>query len=179
MKRIPHGNGVNQSLKSARKAVQKALKGLNQIAGRLMARGDYGTAQLLAGKGREVQQFIIEVDALRTRWKDVSSLAPPTTRQGATPLWGYYQPVLKALEQCGGDATLRELTPAVEKLMASRFLPGDRTPRSGGRERWQVMVRRTRRHLASEGWIENRPGARWRITESGRRAAEKGGTPPT
>jgi len=42
-----------------------------------------------------------------------------------------------------------------------------------GTERWQIMVRRSRKSLAAEGWIEDRSGPVWRITDAGRRAAEK------
>jgi hypothetical protein len=35
------------------------------------------------------------------------------------------------------------------------------------------MIRRARKHLAREGWIEGGSGRLWRITEAGRRAATK------
>lgn len=58
------------------------------------------------------------------------------------------------------------------------LLPGDREPRGRGTERWQVMIRRARRHLVAEGWIESGSGEAWRITEAGRRATEKEISPP-
>jgi hypothetical protein len=42
---------------------------------------------------------------------------------------------------------------------------------AGGYESWRVMIRRARKHLVAEGWIEDRTGPIWRITEAGRKAA--------
>ena len=57
--------------------------------------------------------------------------------------------------------------------MSSSLQPGDRTGTGRGRERWQVMVRRARKPLITEGWIEAGTGKLWKITEAGRRAAEQ------
>ena len=57
--------------------------------------------------------------------------------------------------------------------MAESLQAGDREAMARGTERWQIMVRRSRKSLAAEGWIEDRSGPVWRITDAGRRAAEK------
>ena len=44
-----------------------------------------------------------------------------------------------------------------------------------GHERCRVMVRRSRKALVAEGWIEQGSGSVWRLTDSGRRAAESSG----
>jgi hypothetical protein len=43
-----------------------------------------------------------------------------------------------------------------------------------GRERWKVMIQRSRRHLVSEGWIEKDLSKNWKITTAGRKAAIAG-----
>jgi hypothetical protein len=156
-----------------RTAVRKAIKGLNQKAGSYMAKGDYTAAEALAAKGRALHQFTTEVEALRKRWKEVRSGGQKSGKRDVTPLWGFYQPILRALAQSGGQAAIRDLETGVEAVMGATLLPGDHAQLSRGRERWRVMVQRARKHLVSEGWIENRRGAKWSITESGRRAAEK------
>jgi hypothetical protein len=35
------------------------------------------------------------------------------------------------------------------------------------------MIRRARKPMKAEGWIEDGPGSRWTITEVGRQAAER------
>ena len=57
--------------------------------------------------------------------------------------------------------------------MSATLQSADRDAMARGRERWRVMVRRARRHLVAEGWIEDRAGPAWRITDTGRQAAEK------
>ena len=173
MKRIPHARDVGKAFQSVRAAVKHALNGLNQAAGQVMAKGDYAAAEALAAKGREIQQFQAEVGALHMRWRELSGGAPGSAKSPKTPLWAYYQPILKALSELGGEARRIDLEAPVERLMADRFQPGDRQQMAGGHERWQIMIRRVRKHLVAEGWIEEGSGSVWRITDAGRRGAEK------
>jgi hypothetical protein len=46
---------------------------------------------------------------------------------------------------------------------------------AGGRERWQVMIRRARKHMFKEGWLSSRSNKVWEITAAGRQVAEKQG----
>ena len=173
MKRIPQARGVVEALHLVRAATQRCLKGLNQTASQRMAKGDYATAEALATKGSEIQQFQLEVAALLKRWREVCGAGGRGTKKLATPLWSYYQPILQALTQTGGECRLPELEARVERLMSASFKPADRGGMARGRERWRVMVRRARRPLVSEKWIEDRTGPVWRITEAGRKAAQK------
>jgi len=174
MKKIPHSRGVNQSIRMVHVAIRKAIKGLNQKAGQLMARGDYASAESLVARGRELQQFVVEFEVLHKRWRQLTSGGQVRQKKPVTPLWAFYQPILKALNQCGGEATLSQIEPAVESVMESTFQPGDRAMLARGTERWKVAIRWARKHLKEEGWIQDRKGARWSITDAGRRAAEKG-----
>lgn len=56
--------------------------------------------------------------------------------------------------------------------MGPSLLPGDRRAMARGRERWRIMIQRARKQLVAEGWIENRSGLSWRITDAGRRTAD-------
>ena len=60
----------------------------------------------LAGKGREIAQFQQQTDALLHAWRDVSGRGSKTGKAPkgeVTPLWGYYQPILKAIVAAGGE----------------------------------------------------------------------------
>ncbi len=142
-----------------------------------MARGDYDGATRLAEKGREIQSFQAELEALQARWSEIRQKDTKTGsgRKSRTPLWNYYKPILRALIELGGEAKRAEIEPLVERSMQDEFLPGDRETNARGRERWQVMVRRARRHLVEEGWIEGGQSQVWRITPRGRDAAKAGG----
>jgi len=154
-------------------AVEKALKGLNQAAGLQMSKGDYAAAEALAAKGREIRQFLTEIEAVRRRWREVCGAGGRDSKKSVTPLWEYYQPTLKAIVNIGGECRRPELEPEVGRLMAASLQPGDHEAMAGGAERWQMMVRRSRKSLVAEGWIEDQDGPVWRITDAGRRAAEK------
>ncbi len=136
-----------------------------------MAKGDYAAAEELAAKGKEIRQFQAEVKALRARWLEVCRGAD--ARGATTPLWEYFQPILKALASLGGEASRTDLEAEVERLFTVSLLPGDRAPMMRGRERWRVMIQRARKPLVTEGWLEARGGRIWRITDTGRQAAEQ------
>ena len=162
------------ALRSVRVATKKTLKGLNQAAAKRMARGDYAGAEALAGKGRDIAQFQQQTDALLRAWRDVSGRGSKTGKAAkgeVTPLWGYYQPCLKAIVAAGGECLRSDIEAALE---ADDFLQGaDRSPMSGGRERWKVMIRRARKPLRAEGWIEDEISTKWRVTDKGRKAADR------
>jgi len=174
MKRIPHASGVARALRGVRAAAQRSLKGLNHAASQRMAKGDYAGAEALVAQGRQVQQFQAEVGVLHARWRELNSGGGARgEKRSATPLWSYYTPILQALVQAGGECERADVEARVERLMSPSFQPGDRDTMAQGRERWRVMVKRARKPLAAEGWIEGAKGKVWRITATGRRAAEK------
>jgi Mrr N-terminal domain len=148
------------------------MKGLNQVASQRMGKGDYVTAQRLATKGTQVHEFLSEVDRLRTRWSEVCERGE-VSKKPITALWLYYQPILRALANLGGQGRRSDLEAQVERTMATSFQSGDRVPLAGGRERWRVMIQRARKPLLAERWIERGGGPTWRITDAGRKVAEK------
>jgi hypothetical protein len=179
VKRVPHARVVSKALLSVRGAIQKALKGVNLVAGQRMAKGDYSTAELLIAKAREIRQFQSELDAVVQKWREVCATGESkdtSSNQATTPLWQYYHPILRGLTQLDGECRRPELETRVHDLMAASFLPGDNLATAPGGERWRKMIQRARKHLVGEGWIENRPGPVWKITDGGRRAAEKPGS---
>jgi hypothetical protein len=171
MSRIPHAREVDRVFRTLRKELKLALKQLNAVASKSMAKGDYASAESLALKGRELREFQAEVDALIQRWRAVRERVTSTAKGGATPQWAYYQPVLQALVQCGGEGTARDIEPIVFRQMGAQLEGRDRQRLAGGRERWQLMIARTRKLMVAEGWLEDEKGKTWRITEEGRLAA--------
>ena len=150
MKRIPHAQNVAKALRSVRLAAHKALKGMNQLASQRMAKGDYTGAEALASKAKEIIQFQAEVDVLRKRWREVCGAGDRASKKSVTPLWTYYQPILKAIVHVGGEARRADLEAQVHRLMAEGLHPADREPMARGNERWQIMVRRSRKALVAE-----------------------------
>lgn len=175
MTNIPGGREVEQALRSAERAVKVALKGVNQQAGKLLARGDYPGAETMVGVGRSVDGFCKEVEALRQRWRSLR-VVPPDSPAGAgdtTPLWEYYRPILRTLDKLGGEATRHEIEQHVESELLSTLNPGDKRSMARGKPRWAIMVKRARKYLVREGFLESRAGLHWRITAAGRQAVQK------
>lgn len=174
MKKVPNAGSVTCAIRAVRLAARRSLKGVNVSAGKRMAKGDYVGAEALAAKGRELVQFQAEVDALLKRWKEVQGARGHVANSPWTPTWQYYQPVLQALAQAGGEARRPDLEPAVERLMSGILQAGDREMLPRGRERWREAIRKTHKPLVVEGWLDKKGGLIWRITEAGRKAAERG-----
>lgn len=174
--KIPHAQGVARAIRNVRTATKKTLKGLNEVAGQRMAKGNYAAAEALAAKGREIREFLQQSDDLLRTWRGLSgrgAKAARTSKGETTPLWAYYQPILKAIVTAGGVCVRDDIEAAFEKSSDGFLQPGDRLLMSGGRQRWKVMIRRARKPLRAEGWIQESPGKAWKITAAGRRAAEQ------
>ena len=69
--KIPHAQGVTRALRNVRTATKKTLKGLNEVAGQRMAKGDYSAAEALAAKGRELRPFLQQSDELLRTWRGI------------------------------------------------------------------------------------------------------------
>ncbi len=179
--KIPHSQAVARALRDVRAATKNALNGLNRVAGQRMAKGDYAGAEALAAKGKEMRQFQQQAEELLHTWRELTGRGPKSERTSegeTTPLWGYYQPILRAIVAAGGECERADLEAAFEALSDGFLQPGDRQLMAGGRERWTVMIRRARKALRAEGWIEDVVEKTWRITEAGRQAAEQMVTAP-
>jgi hypothetical protein len=137
-----------------------------------MKKGDYIAAEALVAKGKEIKVFFSEIDSLRKRWTEITGSQDREQKAAQTPLWKYYQPVLQAIVQNGGECIRTSIEDSVGRIMKGLFQTKDYETLSRERERWRVMIRRTRRHLIQEGWLEDTKGKMWIITEAGRRAAE-------
>ena len=55
--------------------------------------------------------------------------------------------------------------------MKDRFVEGDLSIMANGRARWQVMIRRARKHMVKEGLLDGDTGMEWKVTQQGRKAA--------
>jgi hypothetical protein len=174
VKKLPNSGSVTRAIRAVSQAAKRTLKSVNSAAGKRMAKGDYAGAEALAAKGKEVLHFQDDVAGLLRRWREIQGGGKAATKGPVTPLWQYYQPVLQALVQAGGEARRQGVEPSVERIMSSTLQARDREVLPRGRERWREMVRRTHKPLVAEGWLDKKAGLTWRITEVGRRVAERG-----
>jgi hypothetical protein len=171
--KMPGTREVDRAIKQTAREVKTALKEINHQAGKLVARGEYAAAEELVKVGRAITIFAGEVDALQLRWRELQDNAPGKLSSERTPLWEYYRPILQALVQLDGESTLARLEEKVEPLLTSVLQSGEMTLMSGDKLSWKRAVRRARRHMVKEGFLEEHSGLRWKISDSGRRVAEE------
>lgn len=172
MKRAPKSREVRRAFKAVRAALRQSLGAVHKAAAERMAKGRYDEAHELAARAKDIREFDKRVKALAEDWRSLSgSRRGATGGSSTTPLWSYYQPILKAIAGAGGECRREDIEKAILETMAPQLQPADRVIAGGGRERWQNMIRRARKGLIAEGWLERSAGGSWRITDSGQRAA--------
>jgi hypothetical protein len=166
---------VENALKSAQKQVRQALNDVNRQAGKTVAKGDYTGAELLVEVAKKIQGFQVEVDALLVRWKAINSGNQDEKKEigDITPLWKFYQPILKALIALGGEARRHAIEAHLESSFADKLLPGDLKPTRGGIPRWKVMIKRAGKPMLKEGFLDGGSVKTWRISREGRRIAQE------
>ena len=172
MKRIPGGREVERSLKNTLNEVRSAIKQINEYAGKMLAKGDYGGAEELIPKAREVEAFEGEVEAVYKRWRKIQGGSDEAdgVKEKSIPLWKYYVPTLRSLMELGGSARREAIEnqagPLVRELSVENDLNSEGAP-----PKWRTMVKRALRAMEKEGFVQ-RDKKDWRITPSGRKAAE-------
>jgi hypothetical protein len=75
--------------------------------------------------------------------------------------------------QLGGEAYVAEVEEATRPLLADILRPEEMTMMTGGKLIWKRAIRRARRHMIREGFLETGTALRWRITAEGKRAADE------
>jgi hypothetical protein len=172
MKRIPGGREVDHSLKSSLQEVRSAIKQINEYAAKLLARGDYGGAEELIPKAREVEKFLTELEAAHNRWREIQGGSDESGggNEKPLPLWKYYGPTLRIIIELGGAARRESIETKMATMTGETF--GEKG--SGGvsvLSGLKDMIKRALREMEREGFVQ-RENREWRITPSGRKAAE-------
>jgi hypothetical protein len=178
MAAIPNKRVISQAIRSARKALKQTIKEINQTAADLAKKGAYERAEAAMTKGRELMGFREEITGVERKWKQVCASGKAQSKaSGDTSLtaWQYYGPILQSLVALGGKATLNDLEAEFLRQTEPQLRVGDRSHMAGGRERWQVMIRRAHKHMIKQGWLLGRSSKLWEITPTGRQLAEKQG----
>lgn len=98
-----------------------------------------------------------------------------TTGGNSTPRSAFRLPILKALIEKGGAASIQDVLLRVEQLIGSGFTAADYEPypATPNQSRWQVTARLARADMIQDGLLkgDSAPG-RWEITSAGREAFE-------
>jgi len=130
--------------------------------------------EALVQMARSVQGFQTDLADLRAKWRDLSRPGKPRSaaKEETTPLWSYYQPLLRMLVELGGDATRLEIENAYEKRLHELTKNGDNDIMGNESPRWKVMIGRARKPMIKEGFLDSSKKGRWVITAVGRQATQ-------
>jgi hypothetical protein len=159
---------IEKSIKSLRQQVKLAVDDLNQQAAKLVAKGAYEASQRLIESARQMIGFAQQVDTLATAWQTCRGTEEAAAQADRTPLWEYYRLIAKSLIELGGEAPAREVIAKVESLGSGQFRSGDLALTPNGKSVWERAVRRARKPMIDEGFMEAVEGGRWRLTKLGR-----------
>ena len=113
-----------------------------------------------------------------SRMKDVSVSTSDVVRRTRArsrdilPIDAYEGPILRVLDDLGGEAKSREVLDGVELAMRSTFKPKDCDQLNSGVTRWKYRAQMSRVNLGQNGLIDNdAPKGTWKLTELGRARA--------
>lgn len=169
---IPGSQDVDSFLKQSLMSVKSAIKQINAQAGKFLAKGNYIAAEDLISVAKKVSEFEMELGSLRKRWQELKKGLKPKsqTKEKPLPLWKYYTPTLRILQDIGGTAQKETIERKMEERVSDLFPPTEMEIK-GNRPRWSFMMRRALGAMEKEGFMQLLK-KEWRITPSGRKAAE-------
>jgi hypothetical protein len=100
---------------------------------------------------------------------------PPRAPKGSlTPEPEFEAPILRAVEQGGGELPVREVLASVGEQMEGTLNEHDRFEDEHGVARWEKRVPFVRLRLVERGLLDNdAPRGMWRITDAGRETLTK------
>lgn len=171
---LPSRKKTDRALVEAARAAGATVKEANRCAGQLVAKGNYQGAEQLVAVAKAAGAFQGEIAALHQRWRELAygNSKQDEGKAERTPLWQYYKPILAALAALNGNATRRDLEKHLETSIPNVLRPGDLELNARGKPLWKLMVRRARKPMIKEKFIEDGSGKNWVITPAGRRAME-------
>jgi len=174
MSHVPHSREVDKAIGVVSKEIKTALKHLNQQVEIFLARGHYDKAEALVKKAQAINEFQDKIKVLRADWRELRKAGQGDIRQkdNTTPLWEYYHRILQILLSLGGQAKSRDVEREFESNYMDRLKPGDTLPMARGIPRWKKMMRRTKKPMIKEGFIEDTKY--WQLTAEGKEVAKSG-----
>lgn len=187
-------SNIDTALELVEEEAQALLSRLQHAGAEAFQAGNADQARQLAEKCKLVQEFIERIKQLRSDWQHLSTShavvsvgrPPRSVRQSRrkqrlsrglrTPEEAFRRPILEALVELGGRATVDDIMSRVEMKMMGILNTYDREELPSGRAiRWKNTAQWCRKTMVNEGLLlSNSPMGVWEISEAGRRALESG-----
>lgn len=170
--------------------IGQVINTIRQAGSDAFQRGDYRKAEQAAQEGERLQQFLEKVKQLHREWDNLSDVRIQRDKPAAhhrrsgkrlprgfrTPEQAFRRPILEALVELGGSASVPEVLHLVEVKLRDVLNDHDRQllPSKKG-VRWRNTAQWCRKRMVREGLL--RDGSKhgvWEITERGREALKAG-----
>jgi len=161
---------VDRVLAEAERQTKTAIAEFNQRAAELVSRGKYPTAEHLMQAAISMKGFRARIREFRNEWRQLlGGVRWHGNAKSKAPLWEYYQPILTALAGLDGKATRGELEQSIEPMLPAELKQSNNN--TAGTDAWKKKIRRARRPMIKEGFLEPGAGKMWKLTAEGKQAA--------
>lgn len=180
-------NEVNTAFEILLEEIEMVTNALNEQGAAAFKAGDYDAARRAIEEATRLTEFREKVKALQKEWAAMGTKAPlqkKTVKRTAkqrlprglrTPEETFRRPILEALVELGGKASIREVLDRVERKMAGKLTKYDLEPLPSDSKtvRWRNTAQWCRNSLVREGLMKaDSPYGLWEISESGRKALQ-------
>jgi hypothetical protein len=140
-----------------------------------MKKSDFSAIRKAAGRGETIQDQIDHLRGLQEQWEGIvgaeGGRGPKRAPPGAsTPQEAFRMPILRALDEMGGQGRTAEVVDRVGEIMKDQFTEWDlKAVPSGGDIRWRNKANWARSAMVNDGLLaSDSPRGIWEITEKGR-----------
>ncbi len=182
-------NEVNTAFEILLEEIELVANQLNEDGAQAFKEGDYDGARRAIEEATRLAEFREKVKALQKEWASLLAKRPQRPKKAEravksrlprglrTPEDVFRRPILEALVELGGKASIGEVLDRVERKMKGKLtqydlepLPSD--PRS---IRWRNTAQWCRNTLVREGLMkQDSPHGIWEISDQGRRTLKEG-----
>lgn len=159
---------VDKAIRAISLEIKASVKSINQEAAKCVSRGAYDKSQRLIQLGQSIKGFQADITLLKNRWKEVvrgNSSNKPIGEK--TPQWEFYLPLMEGIRTLGEQATRENLINYMDSSHQVLFKPGDLVALSNGRPSWHNAIRRCKKEMIKQGYINDKSATIWRLTQLG------------
>jgi restriction system protein len=160
--------------------LQHAFEKTQETLEDAVKQSDFSAIREAAGRGEAIQRQIDDLKALHRQWEDIVGAgtaegAKRAPRGASTPQKAYRVPILRALEEMGGQGRTAEVVDRVGEMMEDQFTEWDRQMLPSGTDiRWRNKAQWARNSMVNDGLLApDSPYGIWEITEKGREVLHK------
>lgn len=166
--------------------IEAEVEFVNGVGSRAFESSNYEQAREALSRAAQITSFRARVATLRQEWQALAALgdqqesaATKAARQNLgklrkglrTPEEAYRKPILEALDELGGQASVGEVLELVFKKMQGRLNEYDLQPLASDAEnpRWRNAAQWCRNTMVQEGLLRtDSPRGEWAISPDGR-----------